>query len=50
MNDRIDLYIKRGTRWVYCDATRMHRTLAAAASHYQAVYGVTVRARWSAAS
>ena len=43
MFDRIDIYVKNGTRWVYLEATRMHRTLASAQRHY----GTGHQARWS---
>lgn len=43
MNERIDIYVKEGRRWVYVEGTRMYKTLAAA----QRAYGPGYQARWS---
>jgi hypothetical protein len=47
MYDLIDIYIQRGGRWMYEDATRMHPTIVSAARHYAALYGCAVRARYA---
>ncbi len=47
MHDLIDIYTRQAGRLVYVEATRMHRTLAAARRHYFTNYGLEVVARFS---
>lgn len=48
MHDLIDIYTRDASgRWVYSEATRMHRTLAAARRHYTQMYGIEVQAHFA---
>jgi hypothetical protein len=47
MFERVDVYVKRGGRWVYHDCSRARKTLAATERLFAVLLGEPVKCRWS---